>query len=230
MRTAVEQTVWRKTYSVCRVKLSAEPDWRWDSPTWREVPAEILDHYLGPRPDHFPRTEFKIGYDDRAVHLLFRVEDRFVRATAVRHQERVCGDSCVEFFFVPGPDTDTGYFNLEINCGGTVLFHHNREERFGTRVIERQRCESLVTMHSLPSRVEPELTDPVTWQVACSIPYDLLAEYVAMRPPQPRDTWRANVYKCADDTSHPHWLTWSEVVAPRPDFHLVRFFGFLGFR
>jgi len=42
-------------------------------------------------------------------------------------------------------------------------------------------------------------------------------------------TWRANFYKCADSTSHPHWLTWSPVDHPTPHFHLPAFFGTLEF-
>jgi len=78
---------------------------------------------MEPHPDHFPRTAFKIAYTQDAVHLIFLVADRYVRAMATGHQQNVCADSCVEFFFSPGPDTAIGYFNLEINCGGTVLFH-----------------------------------------------------------------------------------------------------------
>ena len=36
--------------------------------------------------------------------------------------------------------------------------------------------------------------------------------------PSPRAVWRVNFYKCADDTSHPHWLTWSPVELPDPKF------------
>jgi hypothetical protein len=39
----------------------------------------------------------------------------------------------------------------------------------------------------------------------------------------------ANFYKCADQTSHPHWLTWASVDYPQPKFHLPEFFGRLVF-
>ena len=42
-------------------------------------------------------------------------------------------------------------------------------------------------------------------------------------------SWRANFYKCADKTSHPHWLTWAEIDYPNPKFHLPDFFGRLDF-
>jgi hypothetical protein len=87
----------------------------WDTSPWQDIPAGLFGHYMGKRPEHFPKTEVKMAYDDTSVFVMFRVEDRYVRAIATRHQENVCGDSCVEFFFSPGPDVSCGYFNLEMN-------------------------------------------------------------------------------------------------------------------
>jgi len=47
--------------------------------------------------------------------------------------------------------------------------------------------------------------------------------------PGPGVIWRANLYKCADLCSHPHWLTWSFVDRSQPDFHRKEFFGTLRF-
>jgi hypothetical protein len=90
-------------------------------------------------------------------------------------------------------------------------------------------CAGIVKAHSLPRRVDPEIRDPVTWSVACAIPIALLGRYCPVSAPKPQALWRANFYKCADHTSHPHWLTWSPVDFPKPNFHLPRFFGVLEF-
>ncbi|MDO9462289.1 MAG: carbohydrate-binding family 9-like protein, partial [Deltaproteobacteria bacterium] len=81
----------------------------WNKPPWQEIPSELIRNYMGEKPGHFPKTEVKIAYEDKAIYLVFRVEDRYVRATAVEHQDSVCGDSCVEFFFTPGSDVSKGY-------------------------------------------------------------------------------------------------------------------------
>jgi len=47
--------------------------------------------------------------------------------------------------------------------------------------------------------------------------------------PAPGVAWRANLNKCADGMSHPHWLTWAPVGVPRPDLHRPEFFGILEF-
>ena len=36
---------------------------------------------------------------------------------------------------------------------------------------------------------------------------------------------RANFYKCGDKTAHPHYLSWSPIDTPKPDFHRPDFFG-----
>jgi hypothetical protein len=201
----------------------------WDRPPWQEIPPELIGNYMGGKPDHFPKTEVKIAYDDVALYVMFRVEDRYVRSTAAKHQDRVCGDSCVEFFFTPGPDVSRGYFNLEMNCGGKILFHFNSGVRTGRIEIPASDCEEIVKMHSLPCMVDPEIREPVTWTVAYAIPIALLSRYCQVSTPKPHALWRANFYKCADYTSHPHWLTWSPVDYPKPNFHLPRSFGVLEF-
>jgi hypothetical protein len=81
----------------------------------------------------------------------------------------------------------------------------------------------------LPRLVDPEIQEPVAWSVAYRIPLALLEKYCRVIAPAPQAAWRVNFYKCADNTSHPHWLTWSPVALPEPNFHHPRSFGTLQF-
>jgi len=184
---------------------------------------------MGKPPEHFPGTEVKLTYSERAIHVIFRVEDRYVRAVARQHQDPVCRDSCVEFFFTPDEDITQGYFNIEMNCGGIMLFHYQPEPRIGQVVIPREQCEKMPIAHTLPRRIEPEMPGPVTWLVEYTLPLNLLMAYRKMTPPAPGVIWRGNFYKCGDRTPHPHWLTWAPVTAPKPDFHRPECFGRLVF-
>jgi len=40
----------------------------------------------------------------------------------------------------------------------------------------------------------------------------------------------ANFYKCGDDTSKRHYLSWNPVKTPNPDFHRPEYFGTLNFK
>lgn len=196
---------------------------------WQDIPAVMLGHHMGPRPDHFPRTEVRLCYDPLNIYVGFRVEDRYVRAVTAEHQGEVWTDSCVEFFFSPGPDLSRGYFNIEMNCGATMLFHFQAGPGRAKTVIPRSECEKISRSHSLPLIVDPEIISPVIWTVEYAVPITLLKVYGPMHAPAPGIIWRGNFAKCADHTSHPHWLTWSPIDFPRPDFHRPDFFGTLEF-
>jgi len=217
-------------YHVKRIREAVTIDANWDKPVWKSVEPLELAYYMGDKPEHMPRTQAKLAYDDQAIYVIFRVEDRYVRAVAERHQDMVCRDSCVEFFFTPGTDVTKGYFNLEMNCGGIMLLHYQVVPRKPTAVMTPEDLAQIQVAHSMPKRVDPEITEPTVWTVEYRLPLSLVtkyAPYAAM--PAPGVEWRANFFKCADQTSKPHWLTWSYVDRPKPDFHVPECFGTLRF-
>ena len=216
-------------YRVKNIKFSARMDEAWDRVPWNSIPSLAVNHHMGPMPDHFPRTEAKLFFDGKALCLLFRVEDQYVRAVAGHDQDNVFEDSCVEFFFTPGTDVSKGYFNLEMNCGGILLFHFQTGRGKNRIIIPGKEGEKISRWSSLPPRVDPEIQEPLTWTLSCRLPLGLLEQYTLVTHPAPGVQWRANFYKCGDKTSHPHWLTWSPVDLPRPDFHRPEFFGTLEF-
>lgn len=202
----------------------------WDQPAYQAAEPLRLAHFMGARPEHFPAVQARLLYDRDALYVMFHVADRYVRAVAQAHQDAVCRDSCVEFFFTPGEDVSTGYFNLEMNCGGTLLLHHQIVPRKNAVAVDAADLERIEIAHTLPRIVDPEITTPVTWTVEYRLPMDILGRYAPhMLRPAPGVRWRANFHKCADHTSHPHWLTWAPVDHPRPDFHRPTSFGTLAF-
>ncbi len=218
-------------YEVNRLTEPMVIDGNWDKPVWRSVEAIELTHAMGERPEHFPKTRAKLLYDDQFIYVIFRVEDRYVRAVAKAHQDSVCRDSCVEFFFTPGTDVAKGYFNLEMNCGGTMLLHFQVIPRQDSVAVSPSDLERIKVAHSLPKSVEPEIIQPTTWTVEYRLPIDMFEKYSpSFTKPAPGVTWQSNFFKCADQTSHPHWLTWSKVGRPKPDFHVPEHFGTLAFK
>ncbi|HSW44618.1 MAG TPA: carbohydrate-binding family 9-like protein [Phycisphaerae bacterium] len=218
------------TYEVQRVSEPIRIDGNWDKPAWQAIKPLSLTYYMGEKPEHLPVTQVRLAYDAQAVYVIFRVEDQYVRAVAAKHQDPVCRDSCVEFFFTPGTDVKKGYFNLEMNCGGIMLLHFQTVPRRGTPIAPAD-IDRIQVRTSLPRTVDPERVGPTIWTAEYRLPLDVLATYMpeAVKP-APGVTWRANFFKCADHTSHPHWLTWSFVDRPRPDFHVPECFGTLEFK
>ena len=116
-----------------------------------------------------------------------------------------------------------------MNCGGTTLFCFQRAPRKDVVEIPESEHAKITIAHSLPKIVDPEIATPVAWTVEYRLPIEILQKHCAMTPPAPGVVWRANFYKCGDQTLHPHWLTWSPVAFPKPQFHLPEFFGELVF-
>lgn len=217
-------------YRVSRLSEPMSLDAEWDKSPWTQVPALQLNHAMGEPPVHFPKTQLKMAYDDQSLVFIFRVEDRFVRAVAEQHQDAVYKDSCVEFFFTPKSDSIDGYFNLEMNCSGVMLFHFQKVPRMGSLSVSGDDLQKLEVAHSLPKRVEPEIEQPTVWTVECRLPIAVLRNYFPnLEAPAPGVRWKANFQKCADDSSHPHWLTWAKIDHPTPDFHRPQSFGTLVF-
>lgn len=222
----VEQSL---TYEVARFENAPVIDANWNKKEWTDVDPLAIDNFMGDQPEHFPKVKAKIAYDREAIYVIFNVEDQYVKAIHKNHQDPVYKDSCVEFFFSPGESSEGGYFNLEMNCGGKMLFHHQEAPRTGNVNISPEDIEQVKVAHSLPELVEPEIQEPTTWTVEYRIPFSILWKYHQVSTPGSGTTWRANFYKCADGTSHPHWLTWSPIDFPRPNFHVPEYFGNLEF-
>jgi hypothetical protein len=217
-------------YKVQKISVQPEINAVWDKMPWDGIEPLQIKNYMGDKPDHFPFTQAKVAYDNTAIYIIFRVKDRYVKAVAGKNQGPVYLDSCVEFFFTPGTDIKEGYFNLEMNCGGTMLFHHQMKPRTSQTMISEDHIEQVKVAHTLPEIVDPEIDKDTTWVVEYRIPFSVLSNYHSFPKPEAGSLWRANFYKCADQTSHPHWLTWAPIDFPTPNFHLPEYFGLLEFQ
>lgn len=198
----------------------------WDNPAWQNAqsaPVSIV-HQADEAPRHVPTVVAQCMAGDDALYLRFKVDDQYVRAVHHGYQSMVCKDSCVEFFFQPRPDR--GYFNLEVNCGGQILLYYNEtDEPFEPTEVALQWMSRIEIAHSLPERVEPEITEPVTWVVALRLPRGLIEAYVGPVSFEKGAAWRGNFYKCGDETSHPHWQSWWPLGPGPLNFHRFNNFG-----
>lgn len=217
------------TYKVEKSTQPFDINADWDKDIWKNIKAVGLKNYMGDKPSHFPETKVKLRYDEDNIYVIFNVNDNYIKAIATETHGNVWQDSCVEFFFTPGTNTDLGYFNLEANCKGVFLLGYHLNNRETNGKVSLEDSKKITISHSLKKNVEQELVGPQSWTVEYKIPFSILSNYMKVDQPKPGVTWRANFYKCADKTSHPHWLTWAPIDFPRPNFHLPQYFGELHF-
>jgi hypothetical protein len=173
----------------------------------------------------------RLLYDADGIHGIFQVHDQYVRCERTNYFDEVWKDSCVEFFAQPKPDR--GYFNFEFNCGGAFLCSYivDPERRPGGfkefTKVPPDLGRTIRTWSSLPKRVEPEITEPVEWALRFFVPLALFEHYVGPLNELREQDWRGNFFKCADETSHPHWASWSPV--DQLNFHRPNCFGTIRF-
>ena len=171
-------------------------------------------------PEAFPYAPLcggRIARTQDALVVDFRVSGLDLRARNTEDNGRQWEDSCVEVF-IQDPE-DGNYYNFEINALGKVLActgpdRHNRTPR---PVEEMEDILRFSQMEGGPLEQE----GIHTWRVGVIIPFYL----IGIDPENLPRSIKANFYKCGDKTAHPHFLSWSPVETPKPDFHRPEFFG-----
>jgi hypothetical protein len=216
-------------YKVTMTKKPVKIDANWDKKEWKKVPAADIVNYMGKIPEFKPEAQVKMMYDKENIYLIFRVKDRNVRCITNKINGPVWQDSAVEFFFAPDPELPLLYFNLETNCGGTPLLHYNVIPRKESKKLTEEEIGQIEIAHSLPEIIDPEIKEPVKWTLEYRIPLSLLEKYSKVKRPAKGVEWRANFYKIAENSSNPHYITWSKIDKPKPDFHVPQSFGRLIF-
>ena len=203
----------------------------WDDPAWKVAETAELRSFRPEGSSHRPRTSLRLLHNGRGLRGIYQVNDQFVRSIRTSYMDEVWKDSCVEIFLQPGPDA--GYFNLEMNAGGAHLCCYIQDpERVpgGFKKFTRLPSEigqRIEVRSSLPKVVDPEIAEPVTWQLNFFAPFDVLEHYAGPLEEVRGQRWRGNFYKCGDDGSHPHWGSWAPVDVF--NFHTPRCFGMLYF-
>ena len=217
-------------YIVVKSETPVKIDGDWNKNEWQNIEALNINNRMGDEPLFTPTVQAKMMYDNENLYVIFRVNDRYVRCLVTDINGPVYEEPAVEFFFSPNPELPDRYFNIEINCGGTPLMHYNDFSKKEKTPLDTEDIKQVEIAHSLPEIVDPEITEPVTWTIEYSIPLGMLEKYAKIIHPAQDIEWKANFYKIAEKGTNVHFLTWSVVDNPVPNFHLPRFFGTLKFQ
>ena len=163
-----------------------------------------------------PKVNVRIAHSDDALVVMFEVEEEHLRGVAMSATENVWEDSCVEFF-VESPVGD-GYYNFEVNCIGTLLAAH-RQTRTDAQMFSDEEMAQIRHFGSLAKAPIDSRGEGQKWWMVEVIPFSLLGLQKAPK------SLRCNFYKCGDKCDQPHFLSWSPIDKPEPNFHCPEFFG-----
>lgn len=215
-------------YVVKRLKGPMSIDANWDKAQWKKIREIPITNFMGDIPSFRPVVRAKMMYDKDNLYLIYKVDDRHVRIQNDKFNTSVSTDACVEFFFSPDKEWPLRYFNVEINAGGTALMAFHQD---GKRInMLEGDFKNVEIAHTLPRKLDQEISEPITWFLEFKMPLALLKKYSNITQPKKGVAWKANFYKTSSRSTNPHYLTWAIVDNPKPQFHLPQFFGTLIFK
>ncbi len=172
-----------------------------------------------------PEVKFRIARNKNDIWLKYYVTEENILAKRTDTNSAVSRDSCVEFFF--DPLGDGNYYNFEINCIGTIHLAYGpgrgNREYVDPKVIQKYiKAES--SLGNLPFA---EKKGGHTWEMTLVIPSEVMTHNkgIVLKGLEAK----SNFYKCGDDTSQRHYVTWNPVGTAKPDYHRPEYFGNLVF-
>jgi len=170
-----------------------------------------------------PGCQFKIARSGQSLFIHFKVVEGNIRALYTNDQKPVWEDSCVAFF-CKEQEQDT-YFNFEFNCIGTCLATQRESRTLNVNLLSTASLHSIKRYASLGNASFDEKIGNFEWKLTIEIPF------LVMNIPSDNlpEILMGNFYKCADETSVPHYLSWSHISTNQPDFHRPEFFGTIYF-
>lgn len=169
-----------------------------------------------------PMVSFSIAHDGHTLFLKYFVKEDQFKIQYLWPNDPVYKDSCVELFISFADSQE--YYNFECNSIGTCLagYGTGRQNRASlpASVIEQIKYQSFIKATSNSEyRMEWELTLIIPKEAFCFDKIESLRNIKAT----------GNFYKCGEDLPVPHYLCWSEIHYPKPEFHLKEFFSKFSF-
>lgn len=175
----------------------------------RELAFAPIDQYVWPG-EYRCEARAYVTCEADCLQVLMCAREKVIQTRAVKFNDPVCMDSCLEFFLQPVED-DPRYINFEVNAAGVVLIGvgAGRENR--------------TSFASLPQGMDVQHSKHAGdwWAIRYRIPFALIESVFGKKPDA---NMRGNFY-CCDETIHPHFGTWNPVEWDHPDFHRPECFG-----
>ena len=171
-----------------------------------------------------PLENLEVSCDFKAtgkeISATFHITEPCVKAVYSATNAKVYEDSCSELFISFG---DCTYYNFEISCIGCVLaqFGPGRSNRVFLDPKNIENIEVFSTLGNKPFGIKNEKT---IYELSVKIPDKV---FVFHEGKIDISSLKGNIYKCADKSSTPHYMTLFDIESEKPDFHRPEFFRVL---
>ncbi|WP_158850883.1 carbohydrate-binding family 9-like protein [Algibacter sp. L1A34] len=182
-----------------------------------------IDQYAWEQPNKHRNVGFYMAHDNKNIYLQYNVLEPEMVAKYHNHNSPVYKDSCVEFFIAF--EQDANYYNFEFNSLGTCLLgfgpdRHNRQ-LLDSKIID------LIKVNTKIKRIQHNGLTVFKWKIFIKIPINTFS-FNNIKSFK-NNKAKANFYKCGDNLSKPHYISWNNIKSEKPDFHLKSYFGDIKF-
>ncbi|MBQ3115159.1 MAG: hypothetical protein IJC06_03445 [Clostridia bacterium] len=156
-----------------------------------------------------PKTTGKILYNDYGIYVRLETDEKPLLARHCNQNDKVCCDSCMEFFFRPN-ENDARYLNFEFNPFGTMYL-----------AIRTSRYDAVHPDKDKKYFDVKSYVDDKRWALQFCIPFEFIDGIFGSHTKK----IYGNLYKCGDETLKIHYATYYPVMTKEPDYHRPEFFG-----
>ena len=165
-----------------------------------------------------PKVTFKMFHTGEKLYVRFDVEEGYTAARVAENNGQVWTDSCCEFFLSLDGEA---YYNIETTCIGKMLIGY-RAKGHETIHAGKEILSQVERITSLGTEPFEELPGETKWSLIIGLPTSIMHQHNIK-------SWdglklKVNLYKCGDNLSKPHYLSWQPIALPKPCFHCPEFF------
>lgn len=157
---------------------------------------------------------------EEEISAVFHITEPSVKAEYSEINSKVYEESCAELFISFG----SCYYNFEISCIGCILAQHGKN-RFDREFLDPELIENIEVLSTLGSKPFGVRNEKTSYSLEVRIPKKV---FVFDGGKIDILSLIGNIYKCADKSPTPHYMTLFDVKTEKPDFHRPEFFKKLG--
>ena len=165
-----------------------------------------------------PNVTFKMFHTGEKLYLRYYVKEGYTAARVAKDNGEVWTDSCCECFLSLDGEA---YYNIETTCITRMLIGYRAKGQeaihAGDDVLSQVERHSTLGTEPFEERVGEN-----EWVLTLGLPTAIFHQHDIA-------SWsglklKANLYKCGDNLSKPHFLSWQPIALPQPCFHCPEFF------
>lgn len=176
---------------------------------WQIADIANIDKINWPEFCYAPKTTAKLLYNDYGIYVQLETDEKPLLARSYTQNEKVCADSCMEFFIRPN-ENDPRYFNFEFNPFGTMSLAVRTSRHDPVRPDKDKKYFNVKSY-----------VDEKSWVLQFCIPFEFIDGILGTHS----KTMYGNLYKCGEDTETEHYVTYYPIKTEKPDYHRPEFFG-----